>query len=114
MKNGIIMVIILAGFLSGQNKNELKNVKVLPFTKKKEIVKYMKKVVAPELGVKCKFCHNLMDFSSDKKEHKVVAREMMKMVSNINRLTMANLKFDDISCFICHQGKKEPVLQAKH
>ncbi len=109
MKRGLIMVLLFYSVLSSQQKSELKNVQVLPFTVKKEIVQYMKKVIAPGLGVKCKFCHNPMDFSSDKNEHKVVAREMMKMVTNINRDTMAKLKFHEVSCFVCHRGEKLPV-----
>lgn len=113
MNRGTFLVLFLAGVLSAQNKSELKNVQVLPFTVKKEIIQYMKKVIAPGLGVKCKFCHNPMDFSSDKNEPKVVAREMMKMVTKINQDTMTKLKFREVSCFVCHRGEKYPVHQEK-
>jgi response regulator RpfG family c-di-GMP phosphodiesterase len=73
-------------------KRELKNVKVLPFKTKRELVSFMKTVVAPELGVKCNFCHNLTDYSSDEKDHKKVARKMMAMVNTANQ-TMNELNF---------------------
>ena len=52
MKKIIVIFGLLVGFLSAQ-KSDLKNVKVLPYKTKRELVKYMKSVVAPELGVKC-------------------------------------------------------------
>ena len=49
--------------LFGQ-QSELKNVKLLPFEKKREVVSYMK-IVTKELGVKCSFCHIPNDYTSD-------------------------------------------------
>ena len=86
----------------------MKNVKVLPYTKKRDRVKYMKSVVASELGVKCNFCHNLSDYSSDEKGHKKVAREMMAMTINANK-TMKDLNFHEISCWVCHRGENHPL-----
>jgi len=106
MKKIIIIVCIFFSVALGQ-KSELKNVKVLPFTEKREVVKYMKSVVAKELGVKCSFCHNMTDYASDEKDHKKVAREMMVMTMNANK-TMKNLNFHDISCWVCHRGNKHP------
>ena len=91
MKKVMIIVLFLTGFMVGQ-KRELKNVKVLPFKTKRELVSFMKTVVAPELGVKCNFCHNLTDYSSDEKDHKKVARQMMAMVQQSNK-TMNDLNF---------------------
>ena len=83
--NKIVFTIgFIFAFLVGQ-QSELKNVKVLPYTKKRDLVKYMKSVVVPELGVKCSFCHNLSDYSSDEKGHKKIAREMMAMTMDANK-----------------------------
>ncbi len=106
MKKYIIFVGIFFSFLLGQ-KSELKNVTVLPFTEKRELVKYMKSVVAKELGVKCNFCHNMTDYSSDEKDHKKVARQMMAMTINANK-TMKDLNFHEISCWVCHRGNEHP------
>ena len=67
----LTIVFLTATVLFGQ-KLELKNVKVLPFKKKRELVNYMK-IVSKELGVKCSFCHIPNDYSSDKKANKTVA-----------------------------------------
>lgn len=89
-------------------KSELENVIVLPFTKKREIFKYMKTVVAPGLGVKCNFCHDPNDYASDSKKEKMIARDMMLMVQGVNKNTMKKIGHDDISCWICHRGNTEP------
>ena len=106
-----ILLILISTFLFAQDapKSELKNVTVLPFTKKRDILRYMKKVVVPELGVKCKFCHEMNDYSSDKKEHKMVARKMMSMVQGINKNTMQKLGHRDVSCWDCHRGITPPA-----
>ncbi len=113
MKNILIALTLVFGLIGAQTKSQLKNVQVLPFAKKKEIVRYMKTVIAPELGVKCSFCHNLMDYSSDQKDHKIVARAMIKMVKEANKNTMAKLNFSDISCYVCHRGEKYPPTKPK-
>ena len=107
MKKVVFTMGFIFGFLFGQ-QSELKNVKVLPYTKKRDLVKYMKSVVASELGVKCNFCHNLSDYSSDEKGHKKVAREMMAMTINANK-TMKDLNFHEISCWVCHGGENHPL-----
>ena len=111
MKKVVFTMGFIFGFLFGQ-QSELKNVKVLPYTKKRDLVKYMKSVVASELGVKCNFCHNLSDYSSDEKGHKKVAREMMAMTINANK-TMKDLNFHEISCWVCHRGENHPLYSPK-
>ena len=111
MKKIIVIFGLLVGFLSAQ-KSDLKNVKVLPYKTKRELVKFMKSVVAPELGVKCNFCHNMTDYSSDEKDHKKVARKMMTMVNTANK-TMNELNFHEISCWVCHQGNNHPEHPSK-
>lgn len=106
----VFIIVFLFSFVCAEEekKSELKNVNVLPYTKKSEIMKYMKKTVTKELGVKCNFCHNIRDYSSDENEHKIVAREMMKMVMNINQNTMKPLGMHEVSCWVCHRGNEHP------
>ena len=73
--------LILTSFCFAQ---DFENVQVLPFEKKKDLMKYMKKTVSKSLGVKCKFCHNIKDYADDSNPHKLVAREMMRMVISMN------------------------------
>ncbi len=57
-KSTFIFFLFLSTVFS--QKNELKNLKVLSYTKKSDVVKSMK-VISKELGVKCSFCHVTKD-----------------------------------------------------
>ena len=93
-----------------------KNLQVLDYESVPDIKKYMKSI-QKDLGVKCTFCHNLNDKSIDT-EHKIIAREMMKMQIDLNKHFFAQigdslLKHENtlqISCWTCHQGNKKPQL----
>jgi hypothetical protein len=104
----LCIALISSIFAEDEKKSELKNVQVLSYTTKAEIMKFMKKSVTKELGVKCNYCHNIKDYASDEKEQKIVSREMMRMVKHINTTTMKPLGLHEVSCWVCHQGKKHP------
>jgi len=63
------------------------------------------------LGVNCAGCHAMkegrMDFASDDNPHKQVARQMIKMVMEINKNNFNGRA--QVSCYTCHQGKEHPV-----
>lgn len=63
------------------------------------------------LGVQCNFCHvqkdGKMDFVSDEHEHKGIARNMIKMVQDINKNTFEGKV--TVSCQTCHQGRPIPA-----
>ena len=100
----------------GIMQDKPKNLQVLDLESMRELKKYMK-TIGKDLGVKCTFCHDLNDKSIDT-EHKLVAREMMKMQKNLNKQYFAMigdslLKHENtlqISCWTCHRGNKEPQL----
>ena len=95
---------------------EYSNVQVLPYESKKEMMKYMKKTVSKSLGVKCTFCHNIKDYADDGNPHKLVAREMMRMVISMNthldsafsigkKTGMKHIPdVPKVDCWICHQS----------
>ena len=91
-----------------------KNLQVLDFESVRELKKYMK-TIQKNLGVKCTFCHDINDKSIDT-EHKIIAREMMKMQMDLNKRFFAQigdslLKHENIlqiSCWTCHRGSTEP------
>ena len=97
-------------------QSQPKNLQVLKFESERELKKHMKEI-GKDLGVKCTFCHDLNDKSIDT-EHKLVAREMMKMQMDLNKQYFAMigdslLKHKNtlqISCWTCHRGSKEPQL----
>ena len=93
-----------------------KNLQVLDFESIRDVKKYMN-TVAKDLGVKCSFCHDIRNKSKDT-DHKIIARDMMKMQREINeRLLLIesdSLKNNEIqpqiSCWTCHRGSKHPEL----
>ena len=103
-------------FSLGIMQEKPKNLQVLDFESVRDIKKYMK-TIQKNLGVKCTFCHDINDKSIDT-EHKIIAREMMKMQIDLNKSFFAQigdslLKHENtlqISCWTCHRGTKKPQL----
>jgi len=97
------------------------NLKVLPKDiAKPELVRVMRGF-SNALGVRCIHCHkgddavdlSKVDFASDDKENKRIARSMMGMTEGIN----ASLETDigavrpahlEVTCFTCHHGNRRP------
>jgi hypothetical protein len=94
------------------------NLKVLP---KKISHKDLDKIMgqwASSLGVRCNFCHernattNKMDFASDAKPEKKMAREMYLMAAKINKKyfksgdkdSIGVVKLGSVNCYTCHRG----------
>ena len=73
------------------------------------------------LGVRCQFCHvgeegqplEQFDFVSDQKRNKLVARQMMRMVQEINRrvdtIPQRGSPPVVVTCATCHRGVSRPV-----
>ena len=108
----IFTVVISLGIM----QEKPKNLQVLDFESVRDLKKYMK-TIQKDLGVKCTFCHDINDKSIDT-EHKIIAREMMKMQIDLNKSFFAQigdslLKHENtlqISCWTCHRGSKKPQL----
>ena len=107
-----ISFIFILSICSGQ----LKNIQVLEIESERDLKKYMK-AISKDLGVKCSYCHDINDKSIDT-DHKLIAREMMRMQNALNKDYFAMigdslLKHENtlqISCWTCHRGTKEPQL----
>ena len=82
----IFFIVISLGIM----QNKPTNLQVLDFESERELKKYMK-TIGKDLGVKCTFCHDLNDKSIDT-EHKIVAREMIKMQNNLNKQYLNKVK----------------------
>ena len=75
---------------------------------------------AISLGVHCNFCHAMqqgsdkprMDFTSDEKPEKDIARGMIRMVDSINHMIdgIGNNKLEHITCVSCHNGNITPLV----
>ncbi|MDQ5843707.1 MAG: c-type cytochrome [Acidobacteriota bacterium] len=87
-----------------------KNIQVLQGLPQSQLIPVMN-FMASSLGVRCTFCHvnkeGNWDFAADEKPEKNTAREMIKMVQNINKTTFRGAT--EVSCFTCHRGRTHPV-----
>ena len=73
------------------------------------------------LGVRCQFCHvgeeglplERFDFAKDEKRTKLVARQMMRMVDEINRrldtIPGRAIPGLQVTCGTCHRGVSRPI-----
>jgi hypothetical protein len=97
------------------------NLKVLPKNISDSLLyEIMKKDFNRGLGVKCGFCHapnkdsSGLDFASDAKSEKNIAREMMRMAIGINSqyFKIEHPMIGDqalaVTCVTCHNGKAFP------
>lgn len=107
--------------------DSLINVKVIPKNTPPIQVVGMMRNFAGALGVRCQFCHvgqegmplAQFDFAKDEKRTKLVARQMMRMVQEINR-RIDTLPHDhehstatspplEVTCATCHRGVSRPM-----
>jgi len=125
-------LIIALGALAGVGRAEaqapgkwppdsLVNVQVIPKTTSPMQVWGMMRNIAGSLGVSCTFCHvgsdsaplERIDFASDQKRNKVVARQMMRLVQEVNsRLDTIPARPTPalgVTCATCHRGVNRPV-----
>ena len=118
--------------LSGQTHHfppdSLVNVKVIPKnTPVLQVIGTMRNITSA-LGVRCPFCHvgqegqplETFDFAKDDKHTKLIARQMLSMVAEINRRLDTLPKHDaehehempqsvQVTCMTCHRGVSRPV-----
>src|SRR5437870_5788411 len=86
-----------------------KNIKVLNGMPQSQLYPAMRFMVA-SLGTQCGFCHIIkngqIESNADDKPEKQTAREMIKMVLEINK-TIAQGN-PEVSCYTCHRGRTSP------
>src|SRR5262245_59919425 len=125
----VFVALALAGPLAAQAPGKfppdsLINVKVIPKSTPVIQVVGMMRNFAGSLGVRCQFCNigqegqplSTFDFAKDEKRTKLTARQMMRMVEEINR-RIDTLPHDHaqphdslrVTCMTCHRGVSRPV-----
>ncbi len=102
-----IALLLLTGSIALAAGKKPQNLQLLKFESVDETKRYMK-VLAKDLDVKCKFCHNLDNFADDSNDHKKIARSMMKMTMDLNKEFFTWKDARQVTCWTCHQGQKEP------
>jgi hypothetical protein len=119
----VFMVIGMAATMPLDNKPK-RNLKVLPKDISHEDLEKVMDSWKVALGVKCNFCHapskdstsHHLDFASDAKPEKDMARHMFRMTAKINK---KYFHFDDddkdkgvtmpaVTCLTCHRGEPHP------
>ena len=113
-----LLVLIIASVSFSFTKADdpkYKNLKVLDKNISKDEMTLIMKGFKTALGVKCSYCHaeikgkpGKLDFASDDNEHKIIARDMMRMTNRINKKYFKDDKSAKISCYSCHNGNEEP------
>src|SRR5216117_2828553 len=103
--------------------DSLINVKIIPKnTPVMQVVGIMRNF-AGALGVRCQFCHvgqegqplGSFDFAKDEKRTKLTARQMMRMVEEINRRVdtlpehAQMTSHVEVTCNTCHRGVSRPM-----
>lgn len=94
---------------------EFKNLRVLPAAIPRDNLIALMRNMAAALGVECSHCHagekGKMDFASDAKREKDIARAMMLMVRRINEqdLHVTDWRESKVTCFTCHRGAVKPL-----
>lgn len=100
-----------------------KNLKILPKNISHDDLMKVMHGFAGSLGVKCNFCHaagadpHHLDFASDAKPQKRIARTMMRMTGAINKKYLAKVDVPEakpeqthVTCGTCHRGHDIPVV----
>jgi Photosynthetic reaction centre cytochrome C subunit. len=131
-KNLLIPVLLISGVISlasmtminqqpepQQQRVEppVTNLKVLPKKLTHKQVEHIMDNWAAALGVKCGFCHEPnkvgrgMNFASDAKPEKKMAREMYQMAAKLNKKyfkgekdSLGVAKLGSVNCYTCHRG----------
>jgi hypothetical protein len=117
-----LVVLVTAGIAANKPADPPthKNLKVLPKNISHDDLDKVMDEWKAALGVKCNFCHapmkdnpRKMDFASDEKPEKNIARSMFKMTGKINKKFFHYTKSEQnpvppVSCMTCHHGDPHP------
>ena len=111
-----------AGQRAGGTPPPMKNLQVLPTDTPQPQVVALMRAFNSALGVNCDHCHVWVkpgdptnDMPADTKPTKLVAREMMRMTTDINSKLAASIKkpadqITRVECATCHRGAAIPTL----
>jgi len=128
---------VVPAMLTSQLPAKPENLQVLPKDMPTDSVVAVMRGFAMSLGVRCQYCHvereaaagapaaggpggggggpfQNFDFKSDEKDHKKIARIMLKMVDSINTKFLPSIPDRDnpptnVNCLTCHRGLSKPA-----
>ena len=121
---GVMALGIAASMPQERQPPKLVNIKVFPKNIPYRVLDHTMDVWAASLGVHCNFCHardaqtNKMDFASDTKPEKEMARHMFQMMNKINKKffkaekdSLGMVMTTGINCNTCHHGIAHPEVK---
>ena len=88
-----------------KSEDLFKNISILKGVSPDQLISAMK-FISSSLGVECSYCHVENHFEKDDKKPKQRAREMMRMVSAINKNSFDGSR--EVTCYSCHHGAHIP------
>ena len=96
-------------------KSVFVNLEVLGEVPAGNLLKIMERGFSNSLGVECSHCHNTKRWESDELDQKLVARDMFRMVQQINGELLPSIagledRQPTVNCTTCHRGDKKPAL----
>lgn len=122
VKAVLALFIVVSTVASADMFDDPKNLKVLPENISTDELRQTMRGFAMGTGNRCSACHvgeveadlSTYDFSLDEKENKAKAREMIKLVAEINAsLAKAFPESSDlvqVTCATCHRGQSKPQM----
>jgi hypothetical protein len=116
----LIAIVLISVAFSAPPERKYKNLKILSKNISDKDLDSVMHGFTRGLGARCDFCHvatadRKMDFASDAKPEKNIARKMMKMANKINKKYFDYAKDDQgnavkaLTCYSCHHGEARPA-----
>lgn len=115
----MICAAVISAFTTGTPPQQKRNLKVLPQDISRDSLSMIMDHFKIALGVHCNYCHaqsttnpGRLDFASDDKPEKEIARKMLTMTNDINdrfrSFSQDSTKGEAVSCITCHRGDAHP------
>jgi len=121
------MAFVVLGTALTQKPTQERNLKILPKDISNQKLDSIMHSYNKALGVECKFCHAAnnplvfgapaeLDFASDKEPMKENARDMMRMMIEVNTKyfyfdkNQQPVYLNAVSCITCHRGQALPEI----
>ncbi len=108
---------------TGDMPDEFQNLQIFDPEISKDELKTIMRGFTEQLDVKCSFCHTIDEYHKDDNEHKVVTRDMIRLVGYLreNRDTyfpkeeeegekeemVEEIEPEVLTCWMCHRGSAE-------
>ena len=117
----VLLLLALAAPAGAQIPDRFENLQVLPRDIPRDSLVQVMRGISMSLGVRCTYCHvgeegkplASFDFASDQKRTKLVARQMMLMLAEVNRrldtIPRGTTPALQATCATCHHGVSRPA-----